>query len=210
MHRSIFCIMLAFIAVSNLIGCATLFSNNFNEDVNSYLEVQKKYTKELKVYNKFETVALVQATLFDDEWKLAYKKECDRVFGVTSVGNISNDNKDGVNNNIKSAIKWSPSDTNSDLWEIFVYIQSDEPKNSSLEKKDSIWNTYLITDSNEKIPPKDIILVKKISRIDEHFFPYVNIYGKVYKLVFPKKAPAKKVELLLTGVVGRAVILWDL
>ena len=88
---------------------------------------------------------------------------------------------------------------------------------NDLEKKGTLWTLHVVRADERDFEP---VYVRETSLRPEEisrFFPYAGSWYRAYEVAFPKeagekavaKAGAPRFKMVLSGVQGRAVLVWD-
>ena len=88
---------------------------------------------------------------------------------------------------------------------------------NDLDSPNSIWRLYLVDEDGEKVEPVKIERLEKSAYIRE-FFPFVDEWSVVYRVVFPRLTPrghtigegSEYIRLDVAGIKGSSSVMWNL
>ncbi len=171
----------------------------------NYKASLKKWTRKADIYNGFNTVMFLRATLFNAPFRYAYTTEYAKYYMLTKGAF-----KKKLNKSYSSLNKYTV---------FFVSVYTPQKNYNNLGSARSIWSVYLVNNKGERVLPLSINPAQQKRVFLKTFFPYVTVWSKQYIIKFPiyynkknKKlliSPASKwIKLIITGVNGRAVLKW--
>jgi hypothetical protein len=182
---------------SHLKGYLEIAEGNTISD--EYLSVMNRWTRQKTVYAEFETRALIVATYQSKVFNDAFRDEYARIYqlprGDERIGKDILGHSEGG------------------FEEFLFYASLPNGDANDFAREDSIWDTFLLSENDERFYPDEIREVTATSPIITKFFPYVNpYYGKVYSVKFarPEKGigESKRLRLVFTSVLGRVELKW--
>ena len=99
----------------------------------------------------------------------------------------------------------------------FVSLSTPDERGNDLEKSGTLWSLRLVRADEKDFQP---VYVRKTSLQPEEvarFFPFAGAWYRGYEVAFPKEAvdPVSvktgepRAKLVLSGVQGRAVLVWE-
>lgn len=157
----------------------------------SYLSTLDKYTKSYKLYDQFETKALVSATIFSDDFIKAYTTEREKYSKPEDFKIFQDKEKFLVDN----------------YFRFFVSFYTPKEDLIDIEKPNSGWNIYLETSDGKKIIPHSIKKADESRDILNHYFPYLDYWSKPYYINFKKTdidfVKEKSLTLNFISVLGK-------
>lgn len=102
----------------------------------------------------------------------------------------------------------------------YVALYGTNYRFSDLTKANPAWIVRLIDDQGNETPPEAIELVAKPGSIEKRYFPYTNVWRRVFRIRFPRfekdgKTPTVAVNasylgLRFAGAEGNQELHWDL
>ncbi|MEA3471226.1 MAG: hypothetical protein U9R24_05890 [Thermodesulfobacteriota bacterium] len=164
-----------------------------------YLSALNRWTRQKTVYSEFETRARIVATYKNREFIDAFRDEYSRIYhlpqGDERIG------KDVFGHDGKG------------FEEFLFYASIPDGDSNDFARKGSIWDTFLLSENDERFYPDEIREVTAINPIITKFFPYVNpYYGKFYSVKFscPEKGigESRRLKLVFASVLGRVELKW--
>lgn len=104
--------------------------------------------------------------------------------------------------------------------EFFIAVYTPEDRWNDFNTSESIWKIYLEDEKGDRVSPIEIKKVDVNSPLIREFYPYLDLWSSGYVIRFPKymaggkeSLPGKDANyfrLIITGVVGSAVLEWQL
>lgn len=164
-----------------------------------YLTALEGSTEQKTVYAEFETRARIVATYKSKAFIDAFRDEYARIYQLSR-----GDERLG-----KGILGHS-----GDGFEEFLFYASIPNGDANdFAREDSIWDTFLLSETDERFYPDEIREVTAITPIIRKFFPYVNPhYGKFYTVRFarPEKGigESQRMRLVFASVLGRVELKW--
>ncbi|MCX7990420.1 MAG: hypothetical protein N2999_00080 [Proteobacteria bacterium] len=151
-----------------------------------YTETLKKYTRTFKLYDQFETKALVTATIFTPSFIRAYFTERERYSKTEDFRMFLDRENFLVNNYLR----------------FFVSFYTPNEGLIDLEKSDTSWNIYLETSDGKRILPFSVKKAEEQRDILTYYFPYLDYWARPYYINFKKEHidPSKDKVLTLNFV----------
>ena len=164
-----------------------------------YLSALNRWTRQKTVYSEFETRARIVATYKSGEFMDAFRDEYSRIYhlpqGDERIGkNILGHDENGF-----------------EAFLFYAYVPNGYA--NDFARKNSIWDTFLLSENDERFYPDEIREVKAINPIIKKFFPYVNsYYGKFYSVKFSRLGKGigefQRLKLVFASVLGRVELKW--
>jgi hypothetical protein len=164
-----------------------------------YLSALGSSTQHKTVYAEFETRARIVATYKSATFINAFRDEYARIYHLTQGDERAEKNMLG---RVEKGFE-----------EFLFYASLPDEDANDFAREDSIWDTFLLSETNERIYPDEIREVTAITPIITKFFPYVNpYYGKFYSVKFtcPEKGigESRRLTLVFASVLGRVELTW--
>jgi len=171
-----------------------------------YEKVLERWTRRAEVYDQFQSLAFVTATLKAPDFRKAYAAAYTKIMDLTpaEIGRL-----------------WAEESAAAAAYhEVAVVMYTTDRKWNDLELPDRIWKVRLgspVTGSEE--PPADVKYVREISPQMQRLFPHVSPFTKYYLMRFPKKdaagaevipAAGGKAVLTFSCGLGKAELSWEL
>ena len=156
-----------------------------------YLSALSMWTREKTVYAELETRALIVATYESQIFINVYRVEYARIYQLPQED-------ERVEKNILGY-------TDKGFDEFLFYASVPDGDANDFAREDSIWDTFLLSENDERFYPNEIREVTAINPIITKFFPYVNpYYGKFYSVKFsrPEKVIGESQRLRLVFASG--------
>ncbi len=189
-----------------LAACGTRVSTLYEKVIGSpsYGRVTEEHTRTREVHDGLETRMIVSATWLSGPWVRAFSEE------YANIQYLGAARKDEV----VAAFRGE-----SDRYvRFFLALFTPDERSNDLEKPETLWTVHLVGPDEKDYSPvyvrKSGLRTEEISR----FFPYSGTWYRAYEIAFPKEAGgtgeaaapgAARMKLVLTGVQGRAVLVWN-
>ncbi len=207
---SILSIFVISIPLFYLSGCSVFSAVGIPPSVKTsggYKSALKEATRKADIYNKLNTVMYIRATYFDKPFIYAYAKERANYYMLSGKA-FERKLRASYYKNKKYAM-------------LLVSVYTPRKSYNDLNSNRSIWMVYLVNNEGESVMPLSIKLSRKKRTVLKKFFPYVTDWSRQYIMKFPKyydktenkpflNRSVKWIELVITGVNGKAVLKWDL
>ncbi len=170
----------------------------------SYLRVLDNWTRSDKIYQNFETDALITATYFSVPMRRAYAAEWTRAFDLPAA-----ESEAMLADQLAQAARGA---------EFVVQFYTPRMRENDLLSPESSWRLWLIDAEGRKVAPAKISLMKVRHRQEYDFYPIYSEFGQLYRVLFPVvgedgrplKLAAGMVRLRVTGVRGLVDLVWDI
>jgi hypothetical protein len=186
-------------------GCGTRVMQLYEKVIGSkrYARTTEAYTRTREVHDGIDTRFILSATWLSPEWVRAFSEEYANIYYLDSVRKS------------RMIDRWrSESET---YVRFFVALFIPDERENDLDKEDTLWSLHLVRADEKDFRP---VYVRKTSLRSEEiarFFPYSDTWYRAYEVAFPKEAGEKveatiaapRFKLVLSGVQGRAVLVWD-
>lgn len=100
----------------------------------------------------------------------------------------------------------------------FVTLAGEVYREANLVRRDSAWRVLLVDEAGRTMAPTEIERVRRPSAAEKVYFPSINPYRHVFRLVFPTHHPdgspvlapdATSAKLRFTGARGTVDLVWD-
>jgi hypothetical protein len=197
------CAIVLFLSLLSCLGCSHvrgyLEIAKGNTISDEYLSELNGWTRQKTVYAEFETRVRIVATYKSRAFIDAFRDEYSRIYQVSQ-----GDKRIG---------KDTPGQSADGFEEFLFYASLPDGDANDFAREDSIWDTFLLSEDNERIYPDEMREVTAITPIITKFFPYVNpYYGKFYSVKFarPEKdiGESPRPSLVFASVLGRVELKW--
>lgn len=172
---------------------------------NGYRSVLKKWTRDGKVYENFETKLLINATFKSEEFREAY-------VNVYSKSYMLDTEK-------LSKLMTEEREASKKYHEFFLSVHTPFREWSELEKKEPLWALYLVNDLGETVSPMEIKKLKEKGPGVTRFYPFLDDWSEGYSVKFPLAVTDGKelmapetgyIKLIMTGPSGKTELVWKL
>ncbi len=167
------------------------------KDKSSYISTLNRYTVSKKLYEEFQTKALITATIFTEQFLTDYSKEREQYSKPEDFNIFLDKEKFLVDNYIR----------------FFVSFYSPKEDFTELEKS-TLWNIYLETSDGKKIYPFSIKKAEESKDVLTHYFPYLDYWSKPYFINFKKTdielSREKTLTLHFISVLGKVNLTFSL
>lgn len=213
MKKHFYLIILSFallIPLFSFSGCSFFSSIGIPPALQStrgYKASLEKSTRKEDIYNKLNTVMYIRATYFSKSFIYAYSKEYANYYMLS-----------------KKAFKEKLHTLSSKFGKyitLFVSVYTPKKSYNNLDSARSIWMVYLVNNEGESVMPVSIKPSQEKRVFLKKFFPYVTDWSKQYIIKFHRyydktkkklfiNPETKWIELIITGVNGKAVLKWKL
>ena len=171
-----------------------------------YEKVMERWTRRAEVYDQFQSLAFVTATLKAPDFRRAYTAAYTKIMDLTPA---------------ETGRLWTEESAAAAAYhEVAVVMYTTDRKWNDLELPGRIWKVRLgspVTGSDE--PPADVTYVREISPQMQKLFPHVSPFTKYYLMRFPKKdaagvevfpAAGGKTVLTFSSGLGKAELSWEI
>jgi hypothetical protein len=203
--RSVLWALVAAIAVSGFAGCGTRVASLYEKVIDSprYARTTEALTRTREVRDGLDTRFILSATWLSPDWATAFSEEYANIYYLDPA------RKDRVVSGWKGeSAKYA---------RFFVTLSTPDEKGNDLDNPATLWSLRLVRADEKDFQPA---YVRKTSLKPEEvarFFPYAGSWSRCYEVAFPKESldgPAGKpgeprMKLVLSGVTGRAVLVWE-
>jgi hypothetical protein len=186
-------------------GCGTRVMQLYEQVVGSkrYARTTEAFTRTREVRDGLETRFIFSSTWLSPEWVRAFSEEYANIYYLDSERKS------------RMIDRWKGE---SETYErFFVALFTPDDQANDLDEEKTLWTLHLVRADERDFPP---VYVRKTSLRPEEvsrFFPYSGTWYRAYEVAFPKEAGEKveatiaapRFKLVLSGVQGRAVLVWD-
>ncbi|GAB4365863.1 MAG: hypothetical protein Kow00128_08830 [Deltaproteobacteria bacterium] len=168
-----------------------------------YDRITRDHTRTREVHDGLEVRFILAATWLSPRWVQSFSEEYANIYYLDAERT--------------SAVidRWKAESESTDRF--FVALFTPEEEGNDLERKETLWSLHLVRADETEVDP---LYVRASSlKPDEvkRFFPYAETWYRCYEVAFPKRAEepkallpgAPRLRLVLTGVRGRAVLVWQ-
>ena len=141
-------------------------------------------TRDARLYDRFDTRALIEATLLSDAFLSTWCREYARVHHLEVPADRPCQEArarfgDGV--------------------PVVVHLETPDPARGNLDAPQAIWSITLFNDVGVSVTPYQVERVLPVTVEDLYFFPYAGSFGKTYLLKFPRRPGWKPTEVDTDG-----------
>lgn len=186
-------------------GCGTRVMTLYEKVMGSkrYARTTESFTRTKEVHDGLETRFIFSSTWLSPEWIQAFSEEYANIYYLD------------VERKEQVIGRWRGE---SETYErFFVALFTPDDRSNDLDKEGTLWTLRLVRADEIDFPP--VYVRRTVLRAEEvsHFFPYSGTWFRAYEVAFPKEAGAKvevkigtpRYKLVLSGVQGRAVLVWN-
>lgn len=180
-------------------------SVKYKGDYASYKKVMRQWTRSKKVYEiSFDTILLVTATYRSEAFMEAYLAE--KIMAEALPLKEAEKLKKKHEEKLKSTATF------------FMSFYTPKSKWNKLHKSDPSWRLWLIDANGNKVSPRLIKKLPRVSMATSRYFPYLDQWSKYYMVSFPREddkgnklqLEQGKVTFMIAGVHGSAELIWDI
>lgn len=186
-------------------GCGTRVSSLYEKVLGSprYARTTESLTRTREVRDGLDTRFILSATWLSPEWVTAFSEEYANIYYLDPA------RKDRV------VAEWKGE---TDRYaRFFVSLVTPDDKGNDLEKPGTLWSLRLVRADEKDFQPayvrKSSLKPEEVAR----FFPHAGSWDRAYEVAFPKeaiegvtaRAGEPRMKLVLSGVRGRAVLVWE-
>jgi hypothetical protein len=186
-------------------GCGTRVMQLYEKVIGSkrYARTTEAYTRTREVHDGIDTRFILSATWLSPEWVRAFSEEYANIYYL-----------DTVRKN-RMIDRWR---RESETYErFFVALFIPDERANDLDKEGTLWSLHLVRADEKDFRPVYVRRTSLRSEEISRFFPYSDTWYRAYEVAFPKEAGEKveatiaapRFRLVLSGVQGRAVLVWD-
>lgn len=167
-----------------------------------YDRITRDHTRAREVHDGLEVRFILKATWLSPRWVRAFSEEYSNIYYLDA------ERRDRVVDRWRSETE--------DHVRFFVALFTPEEEGNDLDREGTLWSLHLIRADEVEFRPA---YVRKSSLRPEEvdrFFPYSGVWYRSYEVAFPKEAGepvesrlgSSRLKLVLSGVRGRAVLVW--
>ncbi len=195
----------AIAAVALASGCGTRVASLYEKVLGSprYARTTESLTRTKEVRDGLDTRFILQSTWLSNEWATVFSEEYANIYYLDPA------RKERV------VSEWKVGSANHARF--FVTLSTPDEKGNDLEKPGTLWSLRLVRADEKDFQP---VYVRRTALQPEEtarFFPYSGPWSRDYEVAFPKEAvdivsgkPGEpRMKLVLSGVRGRAVLVWE-
>ncbi|RMD99837.1 MAG: hypothetical protein D6812_10785 [Deltaproteobacteria bacterium] len=163
----------------------------------SYRESLRAWTRQAEDYGNFETRILARATFKSRPFREAFVAEYEAVYLLGEKE--------------RTALYQREIDEATRYHAFLLYVYTPDVQRNVLDRPTSPWRLYLEDEAGHRVAPETIRKKHDPGHTLEHFYPYVENWGRIYEVRFPK-APieGRRLRLVITGISGRCAMEWEL
>jgi len=177
-----------------------------------YDEALSRWTREQRLYKSFETMAVVDATYFSEEFLAAYLTEYRTVFNPLPAEFEAISGKLRARQERKECF--------------FLSVFTGERDWNDLALANSTWKIYLQNDGGGRARATQVSQVDKTDPLFRHFFPHYRDFFEGYLVCFDRVLPqepgaaglpvllldpsARSFGLELRSTIGTLMLVWEL
>lgn len=170
-----------------------------------YKTILKKWTREGKGYENFETKLIIKATFRTEEFRESYVNEYSKVYML-----------DGEK---LKKFKEDEIMASKNYHEFLLSVHTPVREWSELERKEPTWAIFMINDSGDKVAPLELKRQKEKAAYLKRFYPFIDDWSEVYTVKFPIGLSdgrllianeTKYVKFIMTGPYGKGDLTWEL
>ncbi len=186
-------------------GCGTRVSSLYEKVLGSpgYDRTTESLTRTKEVRDGLDTRFILSATWLSSDWVTAFSEEYANIYYLDPV------RKDRV------VSEWKGE--SGSYARFFVTLSTPDEKGNDLENPGTLWSLRLVRADEKDFQPAYIRKTSLKSEEVARFFPYAGGWSRGYEVAFPKEATETvsrrtgepRLKLVLSGVRGRAVLVWD-
>jgi hypothetical protein len=186
-------------------ACGTRVMTLYEKVVGSkrYARTTEEFTRTREVHDGLEIRFIFSSTWLSPEWVRAFSEE------YANIYYLDHERKEQMID------RWRGE---SERYErFFVALFTPDDRTNDLDKEGTLWTLHLVRADEKDFEP---VYVRRTSLRPEEvsrFFPYSGTWYRDYEVAFPKEAGEKvetatagpRFKLVLSGVQGRAVLVWN-
>lgn len=185
-------------------ACGTRVSTLYEKVIGSpgYDRITRDHTQAREVHDGLEVRFILKATWLSPRWVRAFSEEYSNIYY------LDGERRDRV------VSRWR-TESESHV-RFFVALFTPEEEGNDLDREGTLWSLHLVRADEVEFRPA---YVRKSSLRPEEvdrFFPYSGVWYRSYEVAFPKEAGdpvesklgSSRFKLVLSGVRGRAVLVW--
>ncbi len=141
-----------------------------------YLETFKKNSLTSRIYEEFETKAIIGVTYFTNDFLEAYLKERRLFLKEADFLTLQDREKQINEKNLK----------------FFISFYTPNPDFTDLEKPNSIWQVFIEKNDGSRLLPLSVRKSTEPYPVLNHFFPTLDPWFSPYIAIFPRFIDEKK------------------
>ncbi len=171
-----------------------------------YFDILPQMTKSKKVIDNMDSKLFISATYKNLALREAYVDEYARRYQM--------------DNNQKEKLKEMEEGLDERFNEFFIAVYTPDERWNDFNQPQSIWKIYMENEKGNRVSPIEIKKADVASPLIREFYPYLDLWSSGYIVKFPKYMivgeepfPGKDAnyfKLIITGVVGKAELEWQL
>jgi len=176
----------------------------YEDSLPSYHRVLDNWTRNARIYDGLETVAIFNATYLSKNFREAYAQEYARSKGYTA------EHRDRlIDESLEEHARMN-------VFNLAVYTHQKDL--NDLDRKPSSWNVMLVAADGRTIEPERVRKLTVRPFALREFYPYLNDWTEFYEVTFPRlfgvtgtpviREGKSEFSLVVTGVLGRAEMTW--
>ncbi len=186
-------------------GCGTRVRTLYEKVLGSrrYANTTEAFTRTREVHDGLEVRFILASTWLSPEWIRAFSEEYANIYYLDAKRKE------------RTVGRWRGE---SETYErFFVALFTPDVRTNDLDEEGTLWTLHLVR--ADEVDYEPVYVRKTELRPEEvaHFFPYSETWYRAYEVAFPKEAReevetasgAPRFKLVLSGVQGRAVLVWN-
>jgi hypothetical protein len=186
-------------------GCGPRATSLYEKVLGSpgYARTTESLTRTREVRDGLDTRFILSATWLSPEWATAFSEEYANIYYLDPA------RKERV------VSEWKGESER--YARFFVSLSTPDEKGNDLEKPGTLWSLRLVRADEKDFQPAYVRKTSFKAEEVARFFPYAGAWYRGYEVAFPKEAaepvspkPGEpRMKLVLSGVEGRAVLVWE-
>ena len=177
-----------------LASCAQMTHSKYQIYENPLVGAVRERTRTAKLYSQFDTILILDSTLYDMEARRA------RVAEEASLRRLGADEKEAM---LKAETEDDAKETQ---FVLGVYAAKEEW--NDLAEKNSRWAVFLDT-AEGPVRPSSITKVEREKLALRDSLPYTSTFRRFYIVKFPReKSSREPYRLVMSGLLGEVSVSW--
>lgn len=171
----------------------------------AYSRALRRWTREIRLYDKWETSLLMRATYKSEPFRRAWSHEYARRYVLPQE-----DHALLLQRELEDASRFH---------EILFAAWANDSRQGDFVGKDPPWKVRLVGDGGRTVEPLVLRPIRKPNTQMLRLYPYITAHDRVFLAKFPVLGPdgmllvtpdSPDLKLLVAGVVHRGELVWDL
>lgn len=185
-------------------ACGTRISTLYEKVLGSpgYDRITRDFTRTRELHDGLEVRFILAATWLSPQWVQSFAQEYSNIYYL-----------DGERAE-RVIDRWRSESDSYDRF--FVALFTPDEEGNDLERKETLWSLHLVRADEQESQPAYIRSTSLQPEEVKRFFPYAETWYRCYEVAFPKEREEPKpllpgsprLRLVLSGVQGRAVLVW--